>query len=252
MQFVFDLDGTLCFHGRPVSSSLLACLAELVACGHEVTFASARPIRDMLPVLERPFHQYPMIGGNGAMTSRDGKLISIASFPEDVQAALLKLLAQHSASCLYDSDWDYAYDDPDEHPILRQVDEHRLATRRAGIELGSLVKILVLDADAKDELAAELTKLPVVVHRHHHEDVIDISPKGIHKWSALRKLGFIEGQFVAVGNDANDITMFQASGHAIMIGEHPLLAPYADETVALGERCEDELIAKLKSLGERL
>lgn len=251
MQFVVDLDGTICFQGRPVSKKLQACLASLTECGHEVFFASARPIRDMLPVLEPSFHHYPMVGGNGALCARNGQILDAVYFPVAVQARLLELLAQQSASCLLDSSWDYAYNGPSDHPILRQVDEHRLAVCRTAAELGPLIKVLVLNADSMDRLAAELDTLPLVVHRHHQEQVIDISPEGIHKWSALRKLGVVQGQFVAVGNDANDLTMFQASGHAIMIGEHPLLAPYANESVPLGDRCEDELIMKLTWLQER-
>ncbi|MEC1535480.1 HAD hydrolase family protein [Bacillus sonorensis] len=51
MNFVFDLDGTICFEGQPVSEHLLMAFEELKAQGHEVIFASARPIRDLLPVL---------------------------------------------------------------------------------------------------------------------------------------------------------------------------------------------------------
>ena len=69
MKFVFDLDGTICFKGRPVSDELLKALEELVAQGHEVIFASARPIRDLLPVLHERVHHYPMIGGNGSMVA---------------------------------------------------------------------------------------------------------------------------------------------------------------------------------------
>ncbi|MDI3410861.1 HAD hydrolase family protein [Bacillus sonorensis] len=45
MNFVFDLDGTICFEGQSVSEHLLMSFEELKAQGHEVIFASARPIR---------------------------------------------------------------------------------------------------------------------------------------------------------------------------------------------------------------
>jgi len=41
-----------------------------------VIFASARPIRDLLPVLDKRFHTYPMIGGNGAIVANQGQIIS--------------------------------------------------------------------------------------------------------------------------------------------------------------------------------
>lgn len=36
MKFVFDLDGTICFKGQPVSDALLKVLEEMVEQGHEV------------------------------------------------------------------------------------------------------------------------------------------------------------------------------------------------------------------------
>jgi len=51
VQFVFDLDGTICFKGQPLSASITSALEDCLQHGHDVIFASARPIRDLLPVL---------------------------------------------------------------------------------------------------------------------------------------------------------------------------------------------------------
>lgn len=51
MKFVFDLDGTICFKGKPLSVGIINALEACRQSGHEVIFASARPIRDLLPVL---------------------------------------------------------------------------------------------------------------------------------------------------------------------------------------------------------
>ena len=51
MQFVFDIDGTLCFDGKTIEPTIINALQTLIQQGHEVIFASARPIRDLLPVL---------------------------------------------------------------------------------------------------------------------------------------------------------------------------------------------------------
>ena len=55
MIFVFDLDGTICFAGRPVSDPIHAAISSIIEQGHTLIFASARPIRDMLPVLDKRF-----------------------------------------------------------------------------------------------------------------------------------------------------------------------------------------------------
>jgi len=56
LKFVFDLDGTICFKGQPGSDTILKSLEKLETQGHQVIFASVRPIRDLLPVLDKRFH----------------------------------------------------------------------------------------------------------------------------------------------------------------------------------------------------
>ncbi|WP_028392471.1 HAD hydrolase family protein [Bacillus cihuensis] len=96
MKFVFDLDGTICFKGQPVSDKLLSSLEKLVDQGHEVIFASARPIRDLLPILHERFHQYPMIGGNGAMVAIEGNIASTVSFNNDLLSNIVQLLKSYN------------------------------------------------------------------------------------------------------------------------------------------------------------
>jgi len=67
LRFVFDLDGTIVFHGQPISDTIQRALQELAAYEHEIIFASARPIRDMLPVINEALQRYSMIGGNGSL-----------------------------------------------------------------------------------------------------------------------------------------------------------------------------------------
>ena len=59
---------------------ILNSLERLRNSGHQVIFASARPIRDMLPVISKKFHNYTMIGGNGSLILSNGKIIKSFSF----------------------------------------------------------------------------------------------------------------------------------------------------------------------------
>jgi Cof subfamily protein (haloacid dehalogenase superfamily) len=248
MIFVFDLDGTICFKGQPVSETILSCLEELAHAGHEVIFASARPIRDMLPVLHERFHRFPLIGGNGSLVSKEGNNTHIETFSQDQTNVLLKHIEVHQATYLIDSDWDYAYTGAVDHPILKNVDTSNLAKCVAAESLLSIVKILILTSHDSEVLEQKLSSLGVVVHKHRNENVIDISPQNIHKWSALQKLGVEEKQFIAFGNDTNDITMFKHAQQAIMIGHHDELAPHATEAIPLVGDFEAKIVEKLKEL----
>ncbi|MFJ7755680.1 HAD-IIB family hydrolase [Peribacillus muralis] len=250
MKFVFDLDGTICFKGQPVSEKILIALEKLVAAGHEVIFASARPVRDLLPVLHERFHRFSMIGGNGSMVALNGKIISTVSFDEETLSNIVQLLRTYSVSYLVDGEWDYAYTGSAIHPIMNNLDPQRRAKNVTLDKLQSIVKVLMLTSDNMQEVETQLSRMDVVVHSHGNEGVLDISPKGIDKWSGLQQLGVEEGGYIAFGNDANDIAMFQHAMHSVMIGENIQLAPFSSEQLSLCGDTEDLIVQRLMELGE--
>ena len=145
---------------------------------------------------------------------------------------------------MIDSDWDYCYNGAQHHPILRHVDPLKVA-KQVPLKMSThIVKILVLSSSDMDTLVLELQSLDVVVHRHLDEHIVDISPKGVHKWSALQKIGIMDKTFVCFGNDTNDISMFQHSLHAVMIGNYEKLAPFANEKILVAENNEETIIEK--------
>ncbi|MCR8850344.1 HAD-IIB family hydrolase [Rossellomorea sp. SC111] len=248
MKFVFDLDGTICFRGKPISQRIVQCLLEMKTNGHEVIFASARPIRDMLPVLDARLHSFPLIGGNGSLLYHQRKVIHASSFHEEDLKRIHHLIDQYEATYLIDSEWDYAYTGAADHPILDFLDPHHLAEMLPVTSLNSIVKILLLTTTNFQKLIDELQALDIVVNIHMNENVVDISPSNIHKWSALSRFGVGEGDFIAFGNDANDISMFQKAKHAVMLGYHEGLSSFADEQIPLTGDFEGEIIRKLKEL----
>lgn len=253
MKFVFDLDGTICFQGKPVSAKLTDAIAALTAAGHEVIFASARPIRDLLPVIDKAFHAYPMIGGNGSIVAQAGVISSTVHFKDQERLQLLELIACFNATYLADGKWNYAYTGPLDHPIVQNLDPEQRAANITIEELQPLIKLLIVTSSDMERLEERLSTLNVIVHSHGNEGVLDISPAGIHKWSGLQQLGVQEKSYIAFGNDANDITMFQHAKHAVMIGHHDKLAPYASEVITMDgeqEDKEDRIVQKLLQLSQ--
>ncbi|MED4400249.1 HAD-IIB family hydrolase [Metabacillus fastidiosus] len=250
MLFVFDLDGTICFKGEPISERILNALANLTKQGHEVIFASARPIRDMLPVIHKDFHHYKMIGGNGSLIYKEGKIVHSKSFISQDLNKIVDLIKEFDGTYLIDGEWNYAYTGPDDHPILRNVDAGKLAQLVNLNELTSIVKILILTSNNFEQLFEKLSDMELFINRHSNENVLDISPKGIHKWSALEALGVKRGSYIAFGNDSNDITMFQNALHTVMIGHHEELSHFAKESIDIKGNFEEEIISKLEMLSD--
>ncbi|MEO3944264.1 HAD family hydrolase [Gorillibacterium sp. CAU 1737] len=248
MRFVFDLDGTIVFQGRPIAAIIQEALDDLLAQGHEVIFASARPIRDMLPVIPERYHSLPMIGGNGSFVMQNRTNRFVATFPDEQLKAILLLMEQYQCTYLIDGEWDYAFTGVPDHPIRNNVDPLRLAKQVPIEALGTMVKILILSSLDMEALYEQLTPFDIVIHRHGKENVLDISPTGIHKWSSPQKLGVMPKGFVAFGNDANDIAMFQHAIHSVRIGGHEDLALHSTETVELSGEVEQVIAAKINEL----
>lgn len=251
MQFVFDLDGTICFQGKPVSEKILTALANLEKVGGEVIFASARPIRDLLPVLAPAFHHHTLIGGNGALVASGKQLQKNASFELATLQSVMKLIEKYQASYLVDSLWDYAYTGPLNHPILQNVDPANLAHQVPLASLQSIVKILILSATDFPALEAELATLDLLVNRHYGESLLDLSPRGVHKFQALQSVGIEKNSYIAFGNDTNDISLFANSHYAVQIGTHEALAGLANEQILLVDDYEEKIVAKIVELQNR-
>ncbi|GBF73438.1 haloacid dehalogenase [Paenibacillus sp. 598K] len=235
MKVVFDLDGTICFRGKPLSKRMVRELDLLMEEGHHIAFASARPIRDLLPILPAKYKRLPMIGGNGAFVYAEGKAMKIHQFTPELSSRIKELLLRFEAEYLVDGSWDYSFHCSFEHPILMNVDPARKACRLALEELESIVKVVVLGSKDMERLYDELTRLPVQLYMHGKENIVDISPGHIDKWSGLQELGFQPTAFIAVGNDANDMSMFRMAGRSICVGDHEDL-----NKIATSHVCSDE------------
>ncbi|WP_054402315.1 HAD family hydrolase [Paenibacillus solani] len=165
--------------------------------------------------------------------------------------ASMGLIKEYQATYLIDGDWDYAYTGAMDHPILNNLDTLIIAKKIPIELLDKVVKVLILSATNAEELSEKLVPLDVVIHKHSNENLIDISPKNIHKWSALQKIGTTEKGFIAFGNDANDISMFKEARYSVRIGNHEKLGKYADETISLEGDYEQKIIDKLEELSHK-
>ncbi|OHX20621.1 HAD family hydrolase [Chromobacterium sphagni] len=252
MHFIFDIDGTICFNGSSISPAIQRALAELERQGHQIGFASARPYRDILHLLDPSFHDGLFVGSNGAMTYHRGELTAISLLADDTLQQLFALAEQHAASYLVDLAWHYHYQGEPDHPFMALVDPQRRARHVPRGEIHQPVKLLVTECADGDGLKQALSSRDDI-HIHHHSDqqIVDITAAGVSKMSALRRHGIEAEQLVCFGNDSNDLSMFAAARHSVLIGGHPQLLRHATEQLERGEDIETRLIGAMRRLGER-
>ncbi|GGY26820.1 HAD family hydrolase [Paludibacterium paludis] len=248
MNLIFDLDGTLVFQGKPVSPSISDALHDLRLDGHTIGFASARPHRDMLPVLDERFHDALLIGANGAMTCEGGVPVRLNCLPPETYDSLRDLAARYRAAYLVDLVWDYHVSGDTSHPFFSLIDPGCLGRHVEHHEVENPVKFLVAHCDDPAGFRREVQSLSVAVHQHSDMQLFDMTCHGVDKMSALADYGVGAGQFVCFGNDFNDMPMFRHAAHSVQIGEHPGLAELASERLPSGPGFDTRLIETLRRL----
>ncbi|GAB3565222.1 HAD-IIB family hydrolase [Amycolatopsis endophytica] len=215
VPFVFDVDGTTCFDGnhlpRDIVEAILRCRSR-----HPVVFASARPIRDLVPVLPGELSDAPLVGGNGAFTRANGH-IEVTKFSDDVRGAIDGIIDRYELEYLIDSSWDYSYHVKRDREILGRVDQAGLAKRVARESLAEYVKVVLFGLG--DVAMTELTHLGVTINVHRSEDLVDLAPGLVDKAMGLSALGIPAGGYVAFGNDQNDLRMFEDAAYAVCVGD---------------------------------
>src|SRR5690606_15804688 len=129
---------------------------------------------------------------------------------------------------LIDSDWDYSFTGEETHPIFRNLDPEKSAVNQPLKALTKLSKIVLFDV--QQEMTDRVLSLPVTVFQHHNENLIDISPRGIHKMRGLQTLEVQPGEFIAFGNDQNDIELFYHAKYSVCVGQHEA-GKHADQVI---------------------
>lgn len=212
---VFDLDGTIVFDGKAIEANLIAPL-RLLQKKYRLIFASARPIRDMLPLLT-DFDMSDLIGANGSMYRQDQELRLINYLSQKTTAEVFNLMERNDLDYIVDYDWHYSVKIRDsQNHILDKLDPSTLA-QEVPLSRKQVTKIILFEV--KPELAKAFQNLSQAnVLYHESVEEIVITAKGIDKYNALKAM-IGEQAYMAFGNDYNDITMLNHAQIAVCLGK---------------------------------
>ncbi|MCJ1656402.1 HAD family hydrolase [Staphylococcus sp. NRL 16/872] len=213
MNLVFDIDGTICFDGQHIDEEITQRLTSLHNVGHRIIFASARPIRDLLPVLPKPFHKFPLIGGNGSIASENKTIRTLATISHTDFQIIKDIINKYDLNYIVDDKWDYAANVSTTNEIYKRLDPLHLAQKRSVDDISSPIKVIMLNIPTQhfEDIASHLSvKAPhLSLINHSNELNIDITAQHINKYTAIEYILGSTPVYVAFGNDHNDITMLQ-------------------------------------------
>ena len=233
MKFVFDLDGTLCFDGMTMSKELQEVLLTAPKYGHEIIFATARSYRDCLSILEGELRKLTVVGLNGGEVFQDECLVSQYTIPSHALRTIVSYCDTYNLPYFIDDTFNYAIQNPDQIPFLSNVDPLNKARILPVQELNKPIKAVIPLAeheDIREDLIFNLNKLECLDLTYHDiERCLYINLKGVTKASTV--LNHFGRDFVAFGNDQNDISLFKHAIYGVQVGDYPYLKDFADEVI---------------------
>ena len=247
MKFVFDLDGTLSFDGVTIDDEIKQVLLRAEEFGHEVAFASARSYRDCLGLLGDPLSQQLVIGLNGGLAYRQGQLVYEEQLDKDVYREVLGFCHHYNLPFFVDDTFDYSGQILEKIPFVANVDPLKKALYRSLEELTDPIKVVIYmggHEELVDEIIERIEKTDKAHIRYHaHEKCIYLNPADTHKAITVEEL--CGENFVAFGNDQNDIELFEKALYAVQIGDFPALQPYADDQLVAKQNQPQAVAAKI-------
>ena len=247
MKFVFDLDGTLSFDGVTIDDEIKQVLLRAEEFGHEVAFASARSYRDCLGLLGDPLSQQLVIGLNGGLAYRQGQLVYEEQLDKDVYREVLGFCHHYNLPFFVDDTFDYSGQILEKIPFVANVDPLKKAQYRSLEELTDPIKVVIYmggHEELVDEIIERIEKTDKAHIRYYaHEKCIYLNPADTHKAITVEEL--CGENFVAFGNDQNDIELFEKALYAVQIGDFPALQPYADDQLVAKQNQPQAVAAKI-------
>jgi len=229
MKYIFDIDGTLSFNGVTIDPVINLAIKELLAAGNEVIFASARPIRDLLPMIPE-FESQKLIGANGAMISITETIEIISGIDKQDFVYLKNLITQFDLDYIVDSSWNYSSRITQNSFIEKMIDPGHLAKQIDLNEITDPIKTIFVNVE--DKLQQQLMSIikkdtalyPIGLAG---EGTVDITAKNINKYSTLDKLGVNE--YIAFGNDRNDFELLEHAQTSVWINSKPSLKHFGEQ-----------------------
>jgi Cof subfamily protein (haloacid dehalogenase superfamily) len=240
-----DLDGTLLDPDGHVSARSEAALCDAAAAGIVVTIATGRPPVMLGALLDSANTAVSyVIGANGAMVQRypNGELLRLVGFDSEVARAAIETLraADPLIGFALASDAGFAHEPgfAERMPAVVDIDPIDDVLPLTGTEVFKLIAFHphIDTYDLLDHLPHLLGEQlgSQLVTRHLGADAVELGPAGVDKGSGLMwlcdHLGIASSEVLAFGDEWNDLTMLQWSGHGVaMANADRLVLDQADE-----------------------
>lgn len=226
---ISDIDGTLITSNHEVTDATKAAAAKLYERGIELSLASSRPPRSIVPLADALKLQGPFAAFNGALVvKRNGEVLA-RSIISPATIASVKAIADKFGIgvWLYDdvdwwAQWRDAFVDREEHTsgFSARIDGYDERITREANKL-TVVGKPELVAQAEQRVLSELADK--VSASKSKPRFLDVTSYGIHKGTVVVRLAELLNiateRVAVIGDGPNDVEMFKQAGVSIAMGQ---------------------------------
>lgn len=225
-----DIDGTLITSGQELTEATVSAISSFKEKGGFFTLSTGRPIMGISRYIHLVSPGVPIISYNGAMIIRpdNGEIIYERGLEENTACEIINRGKKRGATVivwaknrLYTSEIN-EYVEQYSHITGEKV--NLIEEQKSVVQLG-ITKCLWLDsAENIAEYGAELKTEPIknVNFCTSTPNLLEFMGAGVSKGEGLKKVceycGIDISQAVAVGDEMNDMSMIQAAGFGVAMG----------------------------------
>lgn len=228
--FVFDLDGTIVYDGKPLEGKFEKILLEIKSAGHNIVFATGRSWRDFVPVVPLWCSEQDSVVFGGGLVIANGEIKTQHFLENSVLSEMVEFLEDNHAHYLVDGHSNY-YHPSKEHWLYQDIIKISGQTRSSHVDhvlADGAYKILVLDDQFLEYFNQFIANHDLTIKYHFYDKCFDVMPAHVNKFAGLSELILPEKNDIFVfGNDHNDLELMQELPNSIMFGHHQELQKYA-------------------------
>jgi Cof subfamily protein (haloacid dehalogenase superfamily) len=230
---VSDVDGTLVDRKKQLTPGTIAAVGRLRAAGLGFTIISARPRSGMMPIADALALDEPMGAFNGGtIFRRDGTVLEQHWIEPDIVRTMFDLVGDAPVDrWVFADDLWYASTDQGHHADSERVssDQAPIVTRDFASLYDRADKLTfvgddpaLLGALSDRARTAFGDRATVVQSQTYYLDVTALAAnKGAGVTLLADALGAPLGQVAVIGDQANDVAMFDRAGLSIAMGQGP-------------------------------
>lgn len=204
-----DMDGTLLTEAKEISKENKDAIHAAIEAGITVMFSTGRGVQSAMPYVVELGLESPMVAVNGSeVWESPGKLHSRTLLSPDTVSRLHRMAVEHD--CWW---WAYAVDG-----IYNRDNETRDFESHEWLKFGYYTE----NANKLKTIRQTAESWGILEITNSHPCNIELNPKGISKASGLETVCKLRGismsEVIAMGDSENDITMIQAAGLGVAMG----------------------------------